>query len=55
MSETESLRADVCWDLLRSVPVGRLAVIVDDRPAIFRSRSAAADSTSLTRPTGRTY
>jgi hypothetical protein len=32
---TNVLGLDVCWDLLRSAAVGRLAVIVDDRPEIF--------------------
>jgi nitroimidazol reductase NimA-like FMN-containing flavoprotein (pyridoxamine 5'-phosphate oxidase superfamily) len=35
MNDVEFLSADVCWKLLRSAPVGRLAVIVDDRPQIF--------------------
>ncbi|WP_426006083.1 pyridoxamine 5'-phosphate oxidase family protein [Paenarthrobacter sp. NyZ202] len=32
---TEILPANECWDLLRSVSVGRLAVLVDDHPDIF--------------------
>lgn len=35
MNAVTQLGADRCWELLRSVPVGRLAVIVADRPEIF--------------------
>ncbi|HST86135.1 MAG TPA: pyridoxamine 5'-phosphate oxidase family protein [Kineosporiaceae bacterium] len=35
MSEIKHLGVDTCWDLLRSVQVGRLAVIVGERPEIF--------------------
>lgn len=31
----EQLSADVCWTLLRQVPIGRLAVWVEDHPEIF--------------------
>jgi hypothetical protein len=31
----EALSEDVCWALLRTTSVGRLAVIVNDRPDIF--------------------
>jgi nitroimidazol reductase NimA-like FMN-containing flavoprotein (pyridoxamine 5'-phosphate oxidase superfamily) len=35
MNAVTQLGAERCWELLRSVPVGRLAVIVADRPEIF--------------------
>ncbi len=35
MSEIRSLEVDTCWELLRSVSIGRLAVIVAERPEIF--------------------
>jgi nitroimidazol reductase NimA-like FMN-containing flavoprotein (pyridoxamine 5'-phosphate oxidase superfamily) len=35
MSAVTQLGTERCWELLRSVPVGRLAVIVADRPEIF--------------------
>lgn len=35
MTAIEELGVDRCWELLRSVPVGRLAVVVGDRPEIF--------------------
>ena len=35
MNAVTQLGAERCWELLRSVPVGRLAVIVGDRPEIF--------------------
>jgi nitroimidazol reductase NimA-like FMN-containing flavoprotein (pyridoxamine 5'-phosphate oxidase superfamily) len=35
MSEIKHLGVDTCWDLLRSAHVGRLAVIVAERPEIF--------------------
>lgn len=31
----EHLPAEVCWDLLRSSVVGRLAVVIEDHPDIF--------------------
>ncbi|SDT33915.1 Nitroimidazol reductase NimA, pyridoxamine 5'-phosphate oxidase superfamily [Pseudarthrobacter equi] len=33
--EMEVLSADACWDLLREVSVGHLAVLVDGHPEIF--------------------
>lgn len=33
--DVEELSADVCWALLRTTDVGRLAVWVDDHPDIF--------------------
>jgi len=35
LGPTESLGASTCWELLREVDVGRLAVVVDDAPEIF--------------------
>ena len=32
---TEVLEANVCWDLLRSTDVGRLAISITDHPDIF--------------------
>ena len=34
-SEIEQLLDHACWQLVRSVPVGRLAVVVDGAPEIF--------------------
>jgi hypothetical protein len=34
-SEVEVLDANACWDLLRGVSVGHLAVLVDGHPEIF--------------------
>lgn len=34
-AHTENLSVSECWALLRSVPVGRLAVLVDGRPDVF--------------------
>jgi nitroimidazol reductase NimA-like FMN-containing flavoprotein (pyridoxamine 5'-phosphate oxidase superfamily) len=33
--ETTNLSTNICWSLLRSAPVGRLAVSVSDHPDIF--------------------
>lgn len=35
LAPTTMLEPDGCWRLLRQVDVGRLAVIIDDRPEIF--------------------
>jgi nitroimidazol reductase NimA-like FMN-containing flavoprotein (pyridoxamine 5'-phosphate oxidase superfamily) len=35
ISSSEELPVDVCWDLLRQSPVGRLAVVVAGDPDIF--------------------
>lgn len=34
-AHTENLSVSECWALLRSVPVGRLAVLVDGHPDVF--------------------
>lgn len=35
MSDVEKLTVKQCWELLRTVEIGRLAVIVQDHPEIF--------------------
>lgn len=35
LGQMEQLTVSQCWALLRSVPVGRLAVVVDGKPEIF--------------------
>lgn len=34
-ADAENLSPDVCWALMRTTTVGRLAVVVDDHPDIF--------------------
>jgi len=46
---TVELQAAECWDLVRSVPVGRLAVEVDGQPDIFPVNHLVHDETIVIR------
>lgn len=47
--DTVELPADECWELTRSVRVGRLAVIVDGKPDIFPVNHLVDDETIVIR------
>ena len=45
----EILGTEACWDLLDTTPVGRLAVVTDNRPEIFPVNYATVDRTVVFR------